>query len=242
MLGELDALDKALSGTELVTASSNSTTPRCTIGGRIRAADVSFAIEAGEFIGVLGPNGAGKTTLMRAILGLLPPSAGSVQRLRPRAERGDPGDRLSAAAAHRAARPARARARFHRQFAERRTLGPALARRQRPRHDRGNARRRRRARPRRQAAVRDVRRRAAAAAAGAGADRRPEAAAARRAADQPRRAPPGSRHRCRAARSAASARSPCCSARTNSTSCSAPSTACSISATARPCSAPSTKS
>ena len=32
--------------------------------------------EPGEFIGVLGPNGSGKTTLMRAILGLLPPSAG----------------------------------------------------------------------------------------------------------------------------------------------------------------------
>jgi len=41
------------------------------IGTRKVLADVSFNIEAGEFIGVLGPNGAGKTTLMRAILGLL---------------------------------------------------------------------------------------------------------------------------------------------------------------------------
>ena len=41
--------------------------------------DASFAIRAGEFIGVLGPNGAGKTTLMRAILGLLPPSAGTLR-------------------------------------------------------------------------------------------------------------------------------------------------------------------
>ena len=49
------------------------------IGGRIVLADASFAIQAGEFIGVLGPNGAGKTTLMRAILGLLPPSAGAVR-------------------------------------------------------------------------------------------------------------------------------------------------------------------
>ena len=40
------------------------------IGSRIVLSDVSFDIEAGEFIGVLGPNGAGKTTLMRAILGL----------------------------------------------------------------------------------------------------------------------------------------------------------------------------
>ena len=49
------------------------------IGGRTVLADASFAIGAGEFIGVLGPNGAGKTTLMRAILGLLPPSAGGAR-------------------------------------------------------------------------------------------------------------------------------------------------------------------
>src|SRR5471030_2398597 len=49
------------------------------IGGRTVLADASFAINAGEFIGVLGPNGAGKTTLMRAILGLLPPSAGALR-------------------------------------------------------------------------------------------------------------------------------------------------------------------
>jgi zinc/manganese transport system ATP-binding protein len=48
------------------------------IGGRAVLKDVSFAIEAGEFVGVLGPNGAGKTTLMRSILGLLPPRAGSL--------------------------------------------------------------------------------------------------------------------------------------------------------------------
>ena len=46
------------------------------IGGRAVLKDISFAIKPGEFVGVLGPNGAGKTTLMRAILGLLPPSAG----------------------------------------------------------------------------------------------------------------------------------------------------------------------
>jgi zinc/manganese transport system ATP-binding protein len=49
------------------------------IGGHSVLADASFAIRPGEFIGVLGPNGAGKTTLMRAILGLLAPSAGSVR-------------------------------------------------------------------------------------------------------------------------------------------------------------------
>ena len=49
------------------------------LGGHEVLADASFAIRPGEFIGVLGPNGAGKTTLMRAILGLLPPSAGAVR-------------------------------------------------------------------------------------------------------------------------------------------------------------------
>jgi len=49
------------------------------IGGRAVLRNVSFAIAAGEFIGVLGPNGAGKTTLMRSILGLLPPSAGALR-------------------------------------------------------------------------------------------------------------------------------------------------------------------
>ncbi len=49
------------------------------IGDRRILVDNSFAIEQGEFIGVLGPNGAGKTTLMRAILGLLPPTAGDVR-------------------------------------------------------------------------------------------------------------------------------------------------------------------
>jgi zinc/manganese transport system ATP-binding protein len=49
------------------------------VGSRRVLSDVSFNIEAGEFIGVLGPNGAGKTTLMRAILGLLSPEGGSVK-------------------------------------------------------------------------------------------------------------------------------------------------------------------
>ncbi|HEY5166443.1 MAG TPA: ABC transporter ATP-binding protein [Pseudolabrys sp.] len=59
------------------------------IGGRIVLADASFSINAGEFIGVLGPNGAGKTTLMRAILGLLPPSAGRVRVFGRAPQRGD---------------------------------------------------------------------------------------------------------------------------------------------------------
>jgi zinc/manganese transport system ATP-binding protein len=59
------------------------------IGDRTVLSEASFAIGAGEFIGVLGPNGAGKTTLMRSILGLLRPSAGSVQVFGRPPERGD---------------------------------------------------------------------------------------------------------------------------------------------------------
>jgi zinc/manganese transport system ATP-binding protein len=59
------------------------------LGGRTVLADASFAIEPGEFIGVLGPNGAGKTTLMRAILGLIAPSAGSIRVFGCAPQRGD---------------------------------------------------------------------------------------------------------------------------------------------------------
>jgi zinc/manganese transport system ATP-binding protein len=60
------------------------------IGDRRILVDNSFAIEQGEFIGVLGPNGAGKTTLMRAILGLLPPTAGDVRVFGHAPQRGNP--------------------------------------------------------------------------------------------------------------------------------------------------------
>ncbi len=59
------------------------------IGGHSVLRDVSFAIRTGEFIGVLGPNGAGKTTLMRSILGLLPPSAGTLRVFGRAPQRGD---------------------------------------------------------------------------------------------------------------------------------------------------------
>jgi zinc/manganese transport system ATP-binding protein len=49
------------------------------LGGRMILADASFSVRTGEFIGVLGPNGAGKTTLMRALLGLVPVSKGSIR-------------------------------------------------------------------------------------------------------------------------------------------------------------------
>jgi zinc/manganese transport system ATP-binding protein len=59
------------------------------LGGRDILKDVSFAIRPGEFIGVLGPNGSGKTTLMRAILGLLPPGAGTIRVMGRAPQRGN---------------------------------------------------------------------------------------------------------------------------------------------------------
>jgi len=43
--------------------------------------DISFEVSAGDYIGLTGPNGAGKTTLIKALLGLVPISRGSVKLL-----------------------------------------------------------------------------------------------------------------------------------------------------------------
>ncbi len=51
---------------------------------------VSLDVADHEFIGVLGPNGAGKTTLMRAVLGLVSPTSGSIHVLGQPAVRGNP--------------------------------------------------------------------------------------------------------------------------------------------------------
>ncbi len=42
---------------------------------------IDFEVQAGEIFGFLGPNGSGKTTTIRMMLGLLHPSAGSVEVL-----------------------------------------------------------------------------------------------------------------------------------------------------------------
>jgi len=63
---------------------------RLTLGGRVVLDGVDLDVETGEFVGVLGPNGAGKTTLMRAVLGLLPPSQGTITVFGRPASRGNP--------------------------------------------------------------------------------------------------------------------------------------------------------
>lgn len=60
------------------------------MGGRPVLEGVELAVETGELIGVLGANGAGKTTLMRAVLGLVTPTAGSIRVLGRPVERGNP--------------------------------------------------------------------------------------------------------------------------------------------------------
>ena len=61
--------------------------------GRLVLEDIRFDVAAGAFVGVIGPNGAGKTTLLRAILGLVPLSAGRIEVLgRPAAERARAGN------------------------------------------------------------------------------------------------------------------------------------------------------
>jgi zinc transport system ATP-binding protein len=40
---------------------------------------INLTVEPGDFLGIIGPNGSGKTTLLRIMLGLLPPSRGTVR-------------------------------------------------------------------------------------------------------------------------------------------------------------------
>lgn len=47
--------------------------------GTAAISGVSFALARGETLALLGPNGGGKTTLLRALLGELPPLAGTLQ-------------------------------------------------------------------------------------------------------------------------------------------------------------------
>ena len=48
------------------------------LGSRALLGDVDLSLRAGELVALIGPNAAGKSTLLRALAGLLPPSAGTV--------------------------------------------------------------------------------------------------------------------------------------------------------------------
>jgi zinc/manganese transport system ATP-binding protein len=60
-------------------------------GARSIWSDLSLDIAAGGFVAILGPNGSGKTSLLRAILGLVAPSAGRIEVLGHAPHRGDAG-------------------------------------------------------------------------------------------------------------------------------------------------------
>nr|BBH95051.1 ABC transporter ATP-binding protein [Thermogemmatispora argillosa] len=48
-------------------------------GQRLAVADLNLEVRRGEIFGFLGPNGAGKTTTIRMLLGLITPTAGSIE-------------------------------------------------------------------------------------------------------------------------------------------------------------------
>ncbi|TAL84006.1 MAG: branched-chain amino acid ABC transporter ATP-binding protein/permease [Candidimonas sp.] len=50
-------------------------------GGLVAVNDISFALRAGEIMGLIGPNGAGKSTTFNLITGVLPLTAGKVSFL-----------------------------------------------------------------------------------------------------------------------------------------------------------------
>jgi ABC transport system ATP-binding/permease protein len=52
---------------------------RLELGGRTLVNELDFVLMRGQRIGIMGPNGCGKTTLLRAILGQLEPTAGSIR-------------------------------------------------------------------------------------------------------------------------------------------------------------------
>ena len=47
--------------------------------GHVATQNVSFSVKAGEIVSIVGPSGCGKTTLLKAIAGLLKPTAGTVR-------------------------------------------------------------------------------------------------------------------------------------------------------------------
>jgi zinc transport system ATP-binding protein len=65
-------------------AAAEPSRPLQIVGGRVDygpatvLADVDFQVDAGEFVVLLGENGSGKTTLVKALLGLVPLTEGSV--------------------------------------------------------------------------------------------------------------------------------------------------------------------
>src|SRR5579885_254756 len=54
---------------------------RKTYGGKGAVDGLTFTVPRGSFFGFLGPNGAGKTTTIKMLMGLAPPTSGSIELL-----------------------------------------------------------------------------------------------------------------------------------------------------------------
>jgi len=63
---------------------------RVSYRGQTVWSDASFTVGRGEFVAVIGPNGAGKTTLFRLLLGLVRPTAGTLEVFGAPPRRGNP--------------------------------------------------------------------------------------------------------------------------------------------------------
>jgi ABC-2 type transport system ATP-binding protein len=48
-------------------------------GSFVAVSDLSFAVRAGEVMGLVGPNGAGKTTTLRCLVGIIAPASGEIR-------------------------------------------------------------------------------------------------------------------------------------------------------------------
>ena len=42
--------------------------------------NISLEIPRGRIVTLIGPNGAGKTTLLKVVLGIIPPSSGTIEK------------------------------------------------------------------------------------------------------------------------------------------------------------------
>src|SRR5262245_25202586 len=50
-----------------------------TFGNFSAVRNLSFKVRPGDVLGLVGPNGAGKTTTLRAMVGIIPPTQGSIR-------------------------------------------------------------------------------------------------------------------------------------------------------------------